>query len=80
MEKAKVIVKVEEPTDWCAPIVVVPKPGSNEVRLCVDLTKLNNAVKQEQFMLLSVSPVLAPLGLAKVFSKLDTNSGSTTYN
>ena len=34
------IKRVDEPTDWCAPTVVVPKP-SGEVRICFDLTKLN---------------------------------------
>ncbi|KAL2089331.1 hypothetical protein ACEWY4_014019 [Coilia grayii] len=33
---------VEEPTAWCAPMVVVPK-SSGRVRICTDLTELNNA-------------------------------------
>ena len=35
----EVIKRVDEPTEWCAPIIVVPKP-SGEVRVCVDLTKI----------------------------------------
>ena len=41
--KSAVIEPVEEPTDWCAPTVVVPKLN-RKVRLCVDLTKLNKGV------------------------------------
>eukprot|EP00112_Aurelia_sp_Birch-Aquarium-sp1_P014521 Seg3141.4 transcript_id=Seg3141.4/GoldUCD/mRNA.D3Y31 product="hypothetical protein" protein_id=Seg3141.4/GoldUCD/D3Y31 len=35
-----VIRPVQEPTDWCAPIVIIPTPNG-KVRLCVDSTKLN---------------------------------------
>ena len=40
MAKLGVIQRVEKPTDWCHPIVVVAKPN-NQIRLCIDLTKLN---------------------------------------
>ncbi|KAI4900638.1 hypothetical protein NFI96_030638 [Prochilodus magdalenae] len=43
MEGLGVICRVEEPTDWCAGIVVVPKK-TGAVRICVDLTKLNEMV------------------------------------
>ena len=39
-----VIEPVNDPTDWCAQIVAVPKP-SGAVRICVDLTKLNESVR-----------------------------------
>jgi len=69
-----VISKVTEPTEWCAGMVVVPKPGG-KVRICVDLTKLNLNVCREQHILPSVENTLAQLGGAKYFSKLDANSG-----
>ena len=37
-----VIEQVDEPTQWCAPIVVAPKAQS--IRLCVDLSRLNESV------------------------------------
>ena len=46
MEKLGVITWIEEPTDWCAGMVVVPKQNG-KVRICVDLTKLNESVKRE---------------------------------
>lgn len=74
MEKLGVITKVEEPTEWCAGMVVVPKPNG-KVRICVDLTKLNESVCRERHILPSVEQTLAQIGGAKYFSKLDANSG-----
>ena len=74
MEKMGVISRVSEPTDWCAGMVVVPKPDGR-VRICVDLTKLNQSVRHERYILPSVEQTLAQLGGASVFSKLDANSG-----
>ena len=51
--KSGVIEPVDEPTDWCAPMVVVPKPNGN-VRLCVDLTKLNEGVRRELYVMKKV--------------------------
>jgi len=46
MEALGVITRVEQPTDWCAGIAVVPKPNGS-LRICVDLTKLNENVRRE---------------------------------
>ena len=74
MNKLGVISKVTEPTEWCAGMVVVPKPGG-KVRICVDLTKLNTKVCRERHILPSVENTLAQLAGAKHFTKLDANSG-----
>jgi hypothetical protein len=42
MEKRGVITKVNQPTEWCASMVVVPK-ANGRVRICVDLSKLNES-------------------------------------
>ena len=73
MEDAGVIVRVEQPTDWCAPMVVVPK--KDDVRICVDLTKLNESVRLERHEMPSVEYTLGQLSDARIFSKLDANSG-----
>ncbi|UYV77098.1 K02A2.6-like [Cordylochernes scorpioides] len=75
MVEKGVIEKVEQPTDWCAPMVIVPKPSSNDLRICVDLTALNKFVKREHYPIPSVEYTLAQMGGAKLFSKLDANSG-----
>jgi len=43
MQELGVIEKVEQATEWCACMVVVPK-ANEQVRICVDLTKLNKCV------------------------------------
>lgn len=50
MEKLGVISKVDTPTNWCAGMVVVPKPDGR-IRMSVDLMKLNESVLQETYPL-----------------------------
>ena len=47
----------------------------SRIRICVDLTKLNQSFQREHHPILSKDHNLAQLGGAKIFSKLDTNSG-----
>lgn len=75
MEKLGVIRKIEEPTEWCHPIVAVMKPD-NKIRLCIDLTKLNKGIERELYQLESVEETLARMGdECKIMSKLDASSG-----
>ena len=74
MESIGVIKKVDEPTPWCAGMVVVPKSEGN-LRICVDLKPLNTNVLREIHPLPKVDEILGQLSGAKVFSKLDANSG-----
>nr|XP_054591370.1 uncharacterized protein LOC129155169 [Nothobranchius furzeri] len=74
MEAMGVIRRIEEPTAWCAGMVVVPKPNKKP-RICVDLTRLNENVCRERHILPAVDDTLAQLEGAKVFSKLDATSG-----
>ena len=74
MEDQGVISRVTEATEWCAGMVVVPKENG-KVRICVDLTHLNQSVCRERHLLHTVDESLAQLAGAKVFSKLDANSG-----
>ena len=74
MEDMGVIRKVEQPTDWCASIVVVPK-SNGSLRICVDLTKLNASVRRERHVLPAVDQIVAQLSNATIFTKLDANAG-----
>ena len=74
MVAAGVIEPVDEPTEWCAPMVYVGKPDG-DIRICVDLTRLNKNVERELHPMPVVEHTLGQLTGAKVFSKLDANSG-----
>ena len=41
LQEQGIIAPVTEVTEWCAPIVVAPKKGSDRIRMCVDLSRLN---------------------------------------
>ena len=66
----------DEPSKWCSPMVVVPKPNGNGVRICVDFTKLNKFVKRPHYP--STTPKEAVCGVAsgsKYFSTFDATHG-----
>ncbi|XP_054281249.1 uncharacterized protein K02A2.6-like [Macrosteles quadrilineatus] len=66
-------------TDWCAPMVVCAKKGGG-VRICVDLSKLNNSVKRRFYPIPKIELSLAEIAGAKYFSKIDANSGFWQLN
>lgn len=68
MEKG-IIEKVNEPSKWVSPIVVVPK--GEDVRICLDMRRANEAVERENHPLPTIEDFLPHLGKAKVFSRLD---------
>ena len=55
-----VISQIDEPSPWCAGMVVVPKP-SGKVRICVDMKPLNENVMREFHPLPAVDEILAQL-------------------
>lgn len=79
MVQDNIITPITEPTEWCAPLVVVPKKNGT-IRLCVDYTQLNKYVERERIVLPTVEESLSQIGQAKVFSKLDANSGFWQVN
>ena len=75
LEKADIIHPIEEPTDWCAPIVPVLKKYSLSVRITTDFKELNKAIKRVRYQIPTLEDLLQRLKGAKVFSKLDARSG-----
>lgn len=72
-----IITPVTQPTEWCAPIVITPKKGSDDIRLCVDFSKLNKYVKRERFQSPTPQEAVADIAAskAKYFTKFDALSG-----
>lgn len=56
-----IIEEVTEPTDWCVPMVPAPKRNEEEVRVCVDLKRLNEGVKRERYILPTLDDVTPKL-------------------
>ena len=73
MLRLDVMRPITQPTDWCAGIVVVPKRNGT-IRICVDLTHLNKAIKHERLQLPSEAEVLSQLNGSTIFSELDATS------
>ncbi|UYV72016.1 K02A2.6-like, partial [Cordylochernes scorpioides] len=74
LEKAGIIAQVNVATEWWAPTVIAGKPNG-DIRLCVDLSRLNEHVQCEVHPMPVVEHMLGQLGEARFFSKLDANSG-----
>src|SRR4029434_2189831 len=74
MERMKVIVKIEEPTQWVNPIVIVEKPNG-KLRICLDPRDLNTAVMREHHQLPTVEEITCRLSEAKYFTVLDASAG-----
>ncbi|CAC5406605.1 unnamed protein product [Mytilus coruscus] len=75
MEDKEVIRKVDEPTDWVNSLVVVEKPKTGKLRICLDPRNLNKAIKREHFALPTIEDITTRLTGAKYLSKLDCNNG-----
>lgn len=74
MEETGIIERVMGPTEWCAPMVPAQK-SNGKLRICVDLRKLNSAVKRARFVLPTLEDIAPRLAGAQYFSKLDAASG-----
>ena len=70
-----IIEPVSEPSDWCHPIVVVRKKGTDEMRLTVDFKKLNDQVCRPVHPTRSPRDVIANIGDAQFFTTLDARHG-----
>lgn len=63
----------DEPTPWISPLVVVPK--GDDVRICVDMRRANEAIIRERHPIPTIDDLLSDMNGSSVFSKLDLNMG-----
>ena len=61
------------PTTWVSPAVFVPKPNKDDVRICIDRRRANEAIQRENLPIPTVDQVLEEMNGSTVFSKLDKN-------
>ena len=74
LEQQDIIERVEGPTPWVSPLVVIPKKNG-DVRICVDMRMANEAIKRERHPTPTIDDLIHTLNGATVFSKLDLRSG-----
>ena len=69
------IIEVVEESEWVSPMVVQDKKTKGEIRICVDLRKLNDASVHDPFPTPFTDEVLDNFGGQEVYSFIDGFSG-----
>lgn len=77
LEQQGIIVPVTEATHWYAPIMVTPKKGTERIRMCVNLFKLNQFVLRERHQSLTPAEAIANIAASEVkyFTVIDAAKG-----
>ena len=55
--------------------MVVVRKKNNDIRICLDPTNLNKAIKRPHYALTTIEDILPDLAKAKVFSVVDASNG-----
>ena len=73
LQQQGIIAPVTEATRWCPPIVVTSKKGTDRIRMCVDLSKLNRFVLRERYQSPAPAEAVADITAneAKYFTVID---------
>jgi len=72
--RAKVLKKVTEPSEWVSNLVVVEKKNK-DLRICIDPTHLNKAIRRPHYQMPTIESILPNLVNAKYFTVLDASDG-----
>ena len=71
-----IIEPVQGPTEWVSTPIFVPKPGNpNELRLCLDMRRVNEAILRTRHPIPTIDELLIEMNGSVVFSKLDLKWG-----
>ena len=68
--KMDIIEKVDGPSQWISPVVVI-RTNNGDVRLCIDMRCANKAVQRERYTIPTIKEILQDSNNSKMFSKLD---------
>ena len=74
LEEQGIIEKVEGPTPWVSPLVIIPK-RNGDVRLCIDMKRANKAINREKYPSPTFDDLVHNLNGATVFTKLNLPLG-----
>ena len=74
MLKARIIEPIEE-SEWISPIVIQDKKVTGEVRICVELRKLNDACLHDPFPMPFIDDISESVGGKEMYSFTDEFSG-----
>jgi len=66
---------VDGPTDWVSNVVLTPKPDQTELRMNIDMTTPNTAIRRTRHVIPTIEELRYELNGAKIFSKLDMRQG-----
>ena len=61
----------ESSSEWAQPLVIVPKKGSSEVRLCIDFRRVNQVAKMDSYPLPRIEDLIDKMAKAKCISTMD---------
>lgn len=67
-----IVERVNRPSKWVSSVVAVPK--GDDMRICIDMRRANQAVERENHPQPTIEDFLPHLGKAKVFSRLDVKN------
>lgn len=65
---------VDEPTEWLSETVYIPKPNTDEIRICTDMRAANKAILREKYEMPNIEEIIYEINGEKLFSKIDLNS------
>lgn len=74
LENQGIIEKIEKPTDWLNPLVIVEKKNG-DLRLCLDPKFLNQAIQREHFLIPTAEEIAVKLSHKEYFTVLDMKDG-----
>ncbi|XP_065181844.1 uncharacterized protein K02A2.6-like [Sycon ciliatum] len=74
LQQSGIIEEAVGPTPWVSPIVIAPKKHG-DIRLCVDLRRVNEAIVQERHPMPTTEELLHEVNGSTVFSKIDLKWG-----
>ncbi|KAM7308616.1 uncharacterized protein ISCGN_012250 [Ixodes scapularis] len=78
MEEAGIIVRMEEPSDWVSPLVVVRKKV-NKLRVCMDPRLVNESLKREHYEMPRREDIEAELAGARFFFRVLAEIGDDAH-